>query len=331
MWAFAIAVPVVAAVWLLSDVLLLVFAAVLIAIGLRALAATLNRWTGLPIRPCIALICGITILGLASSIWLWGMDLANAAGQLFDLLKEDFASLRQKIEATSWGSALIDDVSASQLFSAGRSMGGNIAGMAFSTFGLFGTCLITIATAIYLALDPWSYMKGCIRLVPTGYRSRSKDILLELHHALSLWLLGRLIDMGAVFAMTYAGLWALDSPAALSLAMLAAILNFVPYIGAIAGAAPAILVGLSSSLMDAVYIAVLFTVVQMVEGYVLSPAIQKQTVSLPPAVTILSQTVFGTLFGAFGLVLAPALAVALMIAVRMAYVEDVLEAPPTPH
>ena len=63
----------------------------------------------------------------------------------------------------------------------------------------------------------------------------------------------------------------------------------------------------------------------LLEGNVIAPLIQKRTVSLPPALTILSQTILGTLFGAFGLILATPLVAALLAAVRMIYIEGVME------
>ena len=87
---------------------------------------------------------------------------------------------------------------------------------------------------------------------------------------------------------------------------------------------PAVLIAFGQSPTDALWVALLFAAVQTAEGYFIMPQIQKRTIHLPPALAILSQTVLGTLFGAFGLILAtPAVAVGL-VAVRMIYVEDIL-------
>ena len=64
--------------------------------------------------------------------------------------------------------------------------------------------------------------------------------------------------------------------------------------------------------------------VQSLEGYLVAPLIQKRTVELPPVLTIMSQTVLGTLFGPLGLILATPLTAASMVLVRKLYVEDVL-------
>jgi predicted PurR-regulated permease PerM len=112
---------------------------------------------------------------------------------------------------------------------------------------------------------------------------------------------------------------------ALTLALIAGLFNFVPYIGALTGAVPAIAVAFAQGPQMAAYTALLYAAVQTLEGNVIAPLIQKRTVDLPPALTILSQTLLGSLFGIIGLILATPLAAAGMTAVRMVYVESVLE------
>ena len=73
------------------------------------------------------------------------------------------------------------------------------------------------------------------------------------------------------------------------------------------------------------YTAALIAGVQLLEGNVIAPLIQKRTVDLPPALTILSQTVLGALFGVLGLILATPFTAAAMIFVKMVYVESTLE------
>jgi predicted PurR-regulated permease PerM len=165
---------------------------------------------------------------------------------------------------------------------------------------------------------------GVVTLVRPARRTRARQVLRQLGDALRGWLFGQLIDMAIVAVLTGVGLLLLGIPLALSLAVLAGLFNFVPYIGAIAGAVPAVLIAFGQSPGDALWVALLFAVVQTAEGYLIMPQIQKRTVHLPPALTILSQTVLGTLFGAFGLILATPAVAAGLVAIRMIYVEDIL-------
>jgi predicted PurR-regulated permease PerM len=64
--------------------------------------------------------------------------------------------------------------------------------------------------------------------------------------------------------------------------------------------------------------------VHLVEGYVISPMIQKRMVELPPAITVMAMTASGTLFGPLGIILGTPLAAAGMVMVRELYVADTL-------
>jgi predicted PurR-regulated permease PerM len=149
-------------------------------------------------------------------------------------------------------------------------------------------------------------------------------VALEIARTLQLWFVGQLLDMVIVAILVGVGLLLLGVPLAPTLAIFAGLLNFVPYVGALAGAVPAVLVAFSQSPMMAIWVAVLFFAIQTLEGNVIAPLIQKRTISLPPALTILSQTILGTLFGAFGLVIATPFTAMVLTSVRMVYVEGVL-------
>ena len=124
--------------------------------------------------------------------------------------------------------------------------------------------------------------------------------------------------------LTFAGLMLLDVPLAFVLALIAGLLNFIPYIGAVVGAVPAIVIAFGQGPTQALWVVLLFLAIQTIEGYLLVPFIQQRTVQLPPALLIFSQAVFGTLFGILGLLLAPALMVVIMLAVQAVYLHDVL-------
>ena len=131
--------------------------------------------------------------------------------------------------------------------------------------------------------------------------------------------------MAATGILTGLGLWLLGIPLALTLALLAAVLTFVPYVGAFLSAIPALLLGIVQGPVTALYVGLLYIAVQFVEGYLITPLVQQETVSLPPALTIGSLVLFGALFGPMGIMLGTPLAAVGIVLVRMAYVEDVLE------
>ncbi len=138
------------------------------------------------------------------------------------------------------------------------------------------------------------------------------------------WLFGTLLKMIAVGLLTFVGLWALDVPLAMLLAIIAGLLDFVPYIGPIVAALPAILIGFTGGLELAFWVAVVYLIVQQLESLVISPVIYHRTVYMPPALTILAEVILLAMAGAIGLILATPLMALTIVLVKMLYVEQVL-------
>jgi predicted PurR-regulated permease PerM len=133
--------------------------------------------------------------------------------------------------------------------------------------------------------------------------------------------------MSLVGILTALGLWLLGVPLALILGLIAALLEFVPYIGTILSAVPAILLALLQGPMQALWVVLLYFVIQSIESYLLTPLVQQRVVSLPPALVLAAQVLMGVLFGAWGIILATPLTAALLVLVQMLYIEDILGDP----
>jgi predicted PurR-regulated permease PerM len=129
--------------------------------------------------------------------------------------------------------------------------------------------------------------------------------------------------MAVVGLVTYAGLLVLGVPLSLVLALLIGLFEFIPYIGPILGAAPMLLVSAGEGLDMLIWVAGLYLLVQLLESYVITPLIQSRAVSLPPAVVIMSQLVFGAMFGVLGLALATPLVAAVSVPVRRYFGADI--------
>jgi predicted PurR-regulated permease PerM len=142
---------------------------------------------------------------------------------------------------------------------------------------------------------------------------------------LRAWLVGQAVAMASIGVLTTLGLLALGIPLALSLGLIAALLEFIPFVGPVLSAVPAVLVAFAQSPMDAVWTALLYLVVQQVEGHVAMPLIQARAVALPPALTVAATVGMGMLFGFTGMLFATPLVAAAMVLVRMVYVEGLLE------
>jgi hypothetical protein len=101
-----------------------------------------------------------------------------------------------------------------------------------------------------------------------------------------------------------------------SLGLLAAILGFVPYIGPVVAAIPAVLLALLTSQMQAVHVVLLYLGVQLLESYFLTPLVQKKALSLPPALTLTTQMLMGVLVGTLGVMLAAPLTATVLTVIK---------------
>jgi len=150
-------------------------------------------------------------------------------------------------------------------------------------------------------------------------------VLDKLRDVLRGWLLAQLGSMAVIGVLTALGLWALGIPLVVALGLLAALLTFIPNLGPIMSAIPAVVLALAADPITAVWVALLYIGVQLVEGNVTTPLIQQQTIDLPPALTIVMQFLLGVLFGLMGLALAvPVTAVGITL-VQTLYVKGYLE------
>ena len=314
-------------IWLLSDVLLLIFAAVLMACVLHGGATKIHDWTGLSRGWALLLLIVVVLIIAGGGMWLAGPKIANQSAQIAQNFVQEGDQLKQYVLGTSWGKQLADKAGDTSGWSILSKIGGYVPTVANSFLGIGSSLVILIATALFFAASPGLYRDGLVHLLPVPWRPRGREVLDDMGEALQLWFIGQFIDMAVVTVLTGIGLYILGIKLAGTLALLAGLMNFVPYIGALAGSLPALLIASSQGPSLALYTAILIAAVQLLEGNVIAPLIQKRTVDLPPAVTILSQTVLGSLFGLLGIILATPLAAAGMIFVKKVYVESTLEKP----
>jgi predicted PurR-regulated permease PerM len=187
--------------------------------------------------------------------------------------------------------------------------------------------VIVLFLSLYMASSPQTYADGLVRLVPVRYRPRAREVLRETYRVLRVWLLTKLISMAFVAVCVAIGLWLMKVPLALALGILAGIFEFIPTVGPLLSAVPAVLLAFVHSPMTALYVALLYVGVQWVQNHVTNPLLQQKTLSLPPALTLSLVALLGTFFGFGGLLLSGPLSVVVIVLVKKLYIEDVLERP----
>ncbi|MGH6944762.1 MAG: AI-2E family transporter [Geminicoccaceae bacterium] len=317
--------------WFAADVLMLLFAAVLIATLLRAATNGLVHLTGLADGWSLAIVILVVTGGLLVLGVLLAPRVASQVPQLVTNLGGAIEGLEKSLGLGNLAAELTKDLRLRELLPSPAGILGGATGIISSSFGTLANAVIVVVLGIYLAGDPDLYIRGVARLMPPNARQGTRELLEEIGHALRWWMVGQLISMTAVGVLSYIGLSLLGVPLALSLALVAFFMTFIPFIGPTLTAIPVVLVAFSKGPDTALYAFVLYVAIEMFEGYVLTPNVQRRSVSLPPALTIAAQVLIGVLLGALGVALATPLAAAGLVAVNRLYVEDILgESPEKP-
>jgi len=310
--------------WFAADVLLLLFGAVLLAALLRAAANGVVGLTGLGDGWALALVL---LLGTGGLIALGWVLVPRVIGQIPDLLESlatTLGGLEQALGVGELAQDVVQDLDLADVLPSPAGILGGATGLISSTFGMLANVVIVSVIGIYLAADPELYLRGVQRLVPIGRREPARALLMELGRTLRWWMVGQLVSMTAVGLLSYAGLSLLGVPLALTLAVVAFFLTFIPFIGPLLSAIPVVLVALSEGPTTALYAFLLYSAIQLLEGYLLTPNVQRRSVALPPALTIAAQVLLGVLVGALGVILATPLAAAALVVVNRLYVEETL-------
>ncbi|HEX6529380.1 MAG TPA: AI-2E family transporter [Burkholderiales bacterium] len=325
----AVAVAVVLVLlWYAIDVVLLAFVGVLFAILLRAPADWLSGRFGWSEGRSLALVAGALVLLLAVGAVFFGRGIAVQALALIDRIPEIVQGFKDQLSQSELGARVVALAESSGMFSGGDGdVLGRGLGLIGSTFGAIANVLIVVFFAVFIAAQPRLYVEGALYLFPRRKRSRMREVLHEIGRVLRRWLVGQTLLAACVAFLTGAGLLLIGAPFPFALGLLAGLMEFVPYIGPFLAAVPAIMVGFAEAPDVALYVAVLFVFIQLIESYVLAPLVQHRAVHLPPAAILFAQVLMGAIVGALGVAVATPLAAAVMVALGMLYVEDALGDP----
>ena len=309
------------------DVVLLIFGATLLAIFLHGLAEILGRFVRISEGWLVMIVSAFLIAILAGAIAILAPDVADQVRHLREELPRSAQSVANYISQFGWGRTLIEQLPSVEDMRQNinpSSLLSGVGGFFSSTVGAVGNFFIVILLAIYLATEPRFYVRGFIKLFPKQRRHRATQVVAAVGDTLRWWLIGKVGSMIFIGVLTWIGLSIIGVPLALTLGLIAGLLSFIPNFGPIISALPALLLAFIDSPITAVYVLGLYIGVQLIESNVVTPIIERETVELPPALTIVFQLALAVLVGGLGLVLATPLLAVIMVLVQMVYIQDVL-------
>jgi predicted PurR-regulated permease PerM len=311
--------------WALRGLLILVFGAVLVAVILSLIAHPLRQRLRFPDWAALlaAVIVVIGLFGLA--FWLFGAETARQASALREAIPAAWQALLERLEPIGLAEPLRQGVAGAE--GGGGGVMSNIGRFVMSVGGGIADALLVIVGGIYLAAQPRLYRGGLLKLFPPGSRDRVETALDDSWTALRLWLAGRLVSMLFIGILTGLGLWIIGIPGALALGVIAFILEFVPFVGPILAAVPAILLAVAFDPVKALWVGGLYLGIQQLEGNVIEPLVQQRAVDLPPALLLFAIVAGALVFGPPGVIFAAPLTVVLFVMVKRLYVREALQTP----
>jgi predicted PurR-regulated permease PerM len=202
---------------------------------------------------------------------------------------------------------------------------GPLTSIGVNVAGILGALVLILITAYYMSIRPEPLVHGLVRLAPPPRREHVRHVLSRIRASWIGWMEGVAIDMLVTGVMLYVALTLVGLDFAIFFAVLSSLLVVVPYFGAIAGAIPPTLLGLTDSPGKALLVLGAYVLVQQLESNVTIPIIMAQRVRLHPAMIAIGVVVVGQLFGFVGLFVAVPILSLIIIAVEEFWIKPVEE------
>ncbi|MGB7440000.1 MAG: AI-2E family transporter [Coleofasciculaceae cyanobacterium] len=318
--------------WQIRQLLLLIFAAIVLANALNILVERFKK-SGLPRPMSVLLSLFLLIALLAGFYWLIVPPFADQLQELSELVPQGIEQLNEWSELLKnrVRTDLVEEYipSIDELIRQIQPIFNRLLGGGFSfvsnSLVVLGQFLLVIVLTLMLLADPEPYRQGFIKLFPSFYRRRVDEILSECETSLQGWLVGILFNMTIIALLSFVGLVILGIPLALAQAALAGLLTFIPNIGPALSVIAPIAIALLEEPWKAIAVLILYVIIQQVEGNLLTPLVMAQQVSLLPAITLLAQVFFATFFGFLGLFLALPLTVVAQVWLKEVLIKDILD------
>ncbi len=305
--------------WYIRQGVLLVFGAVVLAVLLSMLASFISHWTRMPHGPSLALATSVVIAVIGFMFWRFGAQLSSQFSQLVQHIQSGEEYLRSTFHNSGLAQLGTQVTEQSTSFITGA-----ISGLLSTGLTFIEAAIVLAISAIYLAAQPELYRAGFAKLFEPEQRPRATRSLDLIGRALQLWLLGQFILMIGVGILSYIAVSFIGLPNAIALALLAGLLEIVPYLGPFISAIPAVLVALTLGLTPALWTVAAYILIHIFEGYVTEPMIDRYFVTIPPALILSGIVASDLLFGTIGVIMAAPMTVVVYMAVKMIYVENPL-------
>jgi predicted PurR-regulated permease PerM len=334
------------ALWSTRSILMLAFAAIVIAIAIAQPMLFLQKHgCRRGVAVILAIVLSFTTITL---ITLWVLPtLAKGVAELVNDIPA--AADKAKVAYDAWWNATpavqtllpavpeanakesLDPNAVKNLFNWLVKSGMAIAPDLLGGLGLIAGILVNLGLVLFIAifflLDPKSYIKALLYLFASKHHTRTKQIINALYSTLTKWLHAQLFSVTVIVLLVWFILGVvLRMPNAMVVALFAGFATFIPNIGAVLPIIPITIFTLAyadpSKLL--LYLPV-YLGIQFLESNIITPQVVKAQLNIPAGFLLLFQLLITMALGALGLVLAVPVLACLIVLVREVYSFDVLK------
>lgn len=165
--------------------------------------------------------------------------------------------------------------------------------------------LIVVPILTFYFLKDWMLILDTfVNIAPAAQQPKVRQIIVEIGTVISGYIRGQVTVSAIIGLLVFSGMYFFDISNALTIGLIAALTEFIPIVGPVLGAIPALLIALLTSSMLAVKVAIFYIVVQQLENHIIVPKVMGQSIDLHPVTVILAFLIGAQLFGLAGMILA---------------------------
>ncbi len=331
-------------IWSLKEIIILIFASVVLAIATCSIVDRVKRFLKIPrsfsLAITLASIIFISAIGILIIVPQFSNEFQELITQIPSAAKSILIFFEKTLEKISSINFIIDkeniinyQILESIIFSIpdGATLAngfseslGRLLGIASNLGVGIIRVLFIISVSLMITIQPDSYKEALIMLIPSFYRRRFRYILNKCGKAIDGWLFGIIISSTFVAFLAGFSLYILGVKLVVANALIAGILNIIPNIGPTIGTIFPMLIAFLDAPWKSLAVLGFYIIIQNIESYLITPSIMQKQTKILPAILISSQFIFTILFGPIGLLIALPLTVILQVLVKEIIIDDIL-------
>lgn len=322
-----------------AKILVLLFLGILISLYLRALAEVIERRLRIPDPFAYIAAMALSIASLVGLAWMLVPPVVQQTQQLVAVLPDYIAGWEKGLEGAMAKYPGLRDIVGPGDHRILRAVYDRLAetfgdvvpraiGLVHGAINVFAVAVM----GIYLSLHPALYREWLIALFPPIHRDLVRDVLSDLGSTLRSWMVGQLIGMFVLAALTALGLYALRVPFWLPFGIFTGLVAIIPFFGTLVSTViPAFFVlngvgiGGFGPGGHSILVILLGTVIHLIESNVVLPLVMSKKIDLPPVLSIMSVLIMGQILGPMGLIVAVPTLAATMVIVRRILITRIYE------